>query len=382
MSYQLIWNALKEIEYGAIIITLPNQKKIEFVGKNTGITADINIKDYLAIDSIFTHGDIAFGEGYINNLWTTNNLPNLLCFITVNSNILERFFHANKFRTLILAIKSFFKKNSKKGSKKNIQFHYDLGNEFYELWLDSTMTYSSAIFDHQEVDLSIAQIKKYQKIIEKLSGNSILEIGCGWGGFAEEAIKQNYNVKGLTISKKQQEYAIKRLSNYANKAQIVFQDYRDEKNIYDNVVSIEMFEAVGMKYWQEYFKILNNSLKVGGKAILQIITIDENVFKDYINRVDFIQKHIFPGGILPSKEKIQELAISNNFIIKSEYTFADDYVKTLHIWLKNFDNKESEIIKLGFSEQFIRKWRFYLSYCIAGFTTKRTDVVQFELIKN
>lgn len=265
--------------------------------------------------------------------------------------------------------------------KKNITYHYDLGNDFYQLWLDSTMTYSSALFNNQDLELHQAQELKYQNIIDKLSGKTILEIGCGWGGFIEQAIKSNYHITGLTLSNAQQQFANQRLINHQANFEIKLQDYRKENSVYDNIVSIEMFEAVGKEYWQNYFQVLNGCLKTNGKAILQIITIDEKVFDHYLKRVDFIQKHIFPGGILPSKSKIHQLANENNFIIKSELDFAKDYEKTLRIWLKNFNDKIEQIKLLGFDDRFIRKWQFYLGYCIAGFASKRTSVVQFELIK-
>lgn len=380
-NYNLIWDALKSVNFGVLIVELPDKTKLEFRGKNSGPNANISINNFQVIDSVISGGDVAFGEAYINGLWHSDDLPQLLTFLTLNSHALEDFFHAKKWQSFLLFLKTFFNKNTKKGSKKNISYHYDLGNDFYELWLDSSMTYSSAIFQNHDIGLREAQHAKYKNILEKFSGDSILEIGCGWGGFAEEAAKIGYKIKCLTVSQRQKEYAEKRLNNFSDLVEIKLQDYRDEKEIYDNVVSIEMFEAVGREYWERYFQVINNSLKKHGTAVLQIITIDEEVFKDYKNRVDFIQKHIFPGGVLPSKSIIRQLAKKFGFEIKSEFAFGSDYAKTLEIWLKNFDEKKSEVKKLGFNEEFIRKWRFYLAYCIAGFLSKRTDVVQFELVK-
>lgn len=380
-NYDLIWDALKSANFGALTVELPDQTKLEFKGKNPGPNANISIKNLEVIDSVIFGGDVAFGESYINGLWDSENLAQLLTFLTLNSHALEDFFHAKKWQSFLLFLKTFFNKNTKKGSKKNISYHYDLGNDFYQLWLDSSMTYSSAIFKNNDTNLEEAQHAKYKNILEKLSGNSILEIGCGWGGFAQEALKAGHKIKCLTVSQRQKEYSEKRLSDFQNLVEIQLQDYRDEKETYDNVVSIEMFEAVGQEYWERYFQVINNSLKASGKAVLQIITIDEEVFKDYKGRVDFIQKHIFPGGVLPSKTIIRQLATKFGFEVKSEFAFGFDYAKTLEIWLKNFDEKKSEVKKLGFSEEFIRKWRFYLAYCVAGFLSKRTDVVQFELVK-
>jgi cyclopropane-fatty-acyl-phospholipid synthase len=383
-NYDLIWLALENADCGSIKIILPDGLEKNFKGKNLGPEASIIIKNYQLIDAIISGGDVAFGEAYIKGMWDSSDLSELLTFLTANSCALENFFHARKFKSFVLFLRSFFTKNTKRGSKKNIQAHYDLGNDFYELWLDKTMTYSSAIFNNEALPLEDAQRAKYQNILSKLRSETILEIGCGWGGFAEAAAKVNKKITCLTISERQQEYAARRIAkqNLDQLAKIKLQDYREEKGVYDNVVSIEMFEAVGQEYWNKFFQVVKNSLKPSGKAVLQIITIDEQVFKDYKNRVDFIQKHIFPGGVLPSKTKIRELAKNHGFKINDEFCFGQDYSKTLAIWLKNFDAKYEQIKSLGFNDEFIRKWRFYLCYCIAGFNSKRTDVVQFELEKN
>lgn len=382
-NYDLIWQALSGVSCGSLKIKLPDGLEKNFVGINSGPNAEMEIKDYNFIDSVIAGGDVALGEGYMQNLWESDDLEKLLTFFTINAHALEDFFHARRFKALVLFIKSFLTKNTKRGSKKNIEAHYDLGNDFYQLWLDETMTYSSALFDNELFDLKAAQHRKYQNILQKLNTGSILEIGCGWGGFAAEAAQKNHQVTCLTISQKQKIYAQSRLQKIGMQdlVKIKLQDYREETEIYDNVVSIEMFEAVGQEYWDKYFQVLKTCLKPCGKAVLQIITIDEQVFKDYVNRVDFIQKHIFPGGVLPSKSIIRQLAAKHGFKLKSELAFGEDYAKTLLIWLENFDKKYSEITTLGFSKEFIRKWRFYLSYCAAGFRAKRTDVVQFELEK-
>ncbi len=377
-----LWQAFREIEFGSLNVFLAqSQQNFEFKGKKVGPNADIQINDESIIEQVILGGDIIFGESYINDKWQSNDLVNLLSFLTLNANYLERFFHAKKLQFLLLYIKNLFKKNSLAGSKKNISYHYDLGNEFYELWLDKSMTYSSGLFLEKNCDLYQAQIQKYQAIIDKLCGETILEIGCGWGGFIEQAVAKGYKITGLTLSQQQRIFALNRLKKYQSKIDVYLQDYRDEKGVYDNIVSIEMFEAVGQEYWHKYFQTLNRCLRINGKAILQIITIDEKIFDDYKNRVDFIQKHIFPGGVLPSKSKIHELASQYNFSVISELSFANDYVKTLKIWLENFDLQYQSIRKLGFSLEFIRKWRFYLAYCIAGFSIERISVVQFELIK-
>jgi cyclopropane-fatty-acyl-phospholipid synthase len=382
-NYDLIWSALENCDYGILAVKTPDGAIRKFCGKNSGPVADIELKDDRVIDWIISGGDVALGESYMDGFWNSSNLADLLTFLTVNSHALEGFFHARKFRALVLFLKSFFTQNTKRGSKKNIRAHYDLGNDFYQLWLDESMTYSSAIFDSADIPLFEAQQKKYQRILSALNAGDVLEIGCGWGGFAQKAAESGRKVTCLTISPRQRDYAVSRLKKCGleNFSNIKLQDYRDEKTPHDNVVSIEMFEAVGKEYWEKYFQVLCDILRSKGKAVLQIITIDEQVFEDYGNRVDFIQKHIFPGGVLPSKSIIRQLAKDYGFEVKNEFAFGLDYAKTLAIWLESFDAKREQVKALGFSEEFIRKWRFYLCYCIAGFAAKRTDVVQFELQK-
>ena len=381
MTYDILWDAFDKVKYGSLTVIMPDKSQRTFKGKHKGYVAHLIIKDFSCLDYIISGGDVAFGETYMEEMWHTDNLPNLLCFFTQNVEQLESFFHAQKFKAVMLWLSHFFRKNTKKGSKKNIVEHYDLGNEFYKLWLDKSMTYSSAYFHNKNFDLTQAQQEKYNYIGNKLVGSSILEIGCGWGGFAEFALKKGYEVKSLTISDEQYEYAKNRLKKFQDKFTLALQDYREENGKYDNIVSIEMFEAVGSDYWDYYFSVLNKSLTNEGKALIQTITIDEDVFSGYKKRVDFIQKHIFPGGVLPSKSVMRRLIADHGFKILSELDFGHDYEKTLRIWLNNFDHNKDKILALGYSERFIRKWRFYLSYCIAGFSSGRTDVVIFELAK-
>jgi cyclopropane-fatty-acyl-phospholipid synthase len=376
-NLQPFFAALEKIAFGAIEIELPNGEVKKFTSNIATPNAHIKIKNIAMIDECLICGDVAFGESFINDEWESNNLPDLLLFLVLNSSVLEQFFHAHKFRMFFLYLQALFRKNTYNGSKKNIQYHYDLGNDFYQLWLDETMTYSSALFNDGNVDLSAAQKNKYQRILSKLNDKKyILEIGCGWGGFAKEAVLQGYNVTGLTLSKEQKKYVDNLgLKNFTTK----LQDYRKEKNKYDNIVSIEMFEAVGRQYWDTYFKTIKNCLNKDGKAIVQTITIDDEVALGYKKRVDFIQKHIFPGGVLPSKSEFINLAKANDLKVVEAFDFGYDYQKTLINWLDNFNRVKEKVINLGFDEKFIRKWQFYLAYCAAGFGAKRTSVIQFEI---
>jgi cyclopropane-fatty-acyl-phospholipid synthase len=274
--------------------------------------------------------------------------------------------------------------NTRRGSRKNIYAHYDLGNEFYKLWLDETMTYSSAIYNTPGESLEAAQRNKYQRIIDHLSKERdahTLEIGCGWGGFAESACKQGVKVMGVTISKAQAEFAEQRLEQQKmeGKAQILISDYRDMQGKFDNIVSIEMFEAVGEKYWPSYFNTVRERLNEGGRAMIQTITVADKYFEHYRNRSDFIRKHIFPGGMLPSKEKFEEEAKKMGLKVQSAFAFGQDYAVTLDDWLQRFKAELKAIKEMGYPEMFIRKWEFYLAMCIGSFAGERTDVVQFEL---
>lgn len=374
----IFFEALQQVKYGSLLILFPNGEK-KFFGTDSTDICEIIILDENILSTIFTSGDIGFGEAYINNQWSTPDLPKLLAFFTINSKYLEEFLHQNRWQTFWLYLKCWFNKNTKKGSKKNIQFHYDLGNNFYSLWLDSTMTYSSGLFLSPAQNLYQAQINKYNHIINKLQKGSVLEVGCGWGGFANLATSHGFEVTGLTLSKQQQQYC---QENFKNQFTVKLQDYRDETAVYQNIVSIEMFEAVGKQYWETYFHKISSCLASKGKAVLQIITISEDIFLQYQNRVDFIQKHIFPGGVLPTKSIIRNLAAKYNFKVVSETAFGHDYAKTLQIWLDNFNQQLNLVLHSGFDMQFVRKWQFYLSYCYAGFIANRTDVVQFELQKN
>ena len=314
----------------------------------------------------------------------TDNLSNLIEITARNIKIIHKFSGLLDF-PMINYFKNIFIKNTRGRSKKNISKHYDLGNEFFSLWLDKTLTYSSAIFDEKSKELSDAQNNKYQKLIDLLrprTGDKVLEIGCGWGGFAEYLGKK-YDVKldCITISKKQFEYAKERIHKCGlnDKVNIEIKDYRDLKDKYNSIASIEMIEAVGKNYLEDYFKTIKSNLSHDGKAAIQAITIDDSLFNRYKNKQDFIQKYIFPGGFLPSKGSIDKYVSNNGLIIKSYESYADHYSSTLAIWRNEFNKKWEEIKKQGFDSTFKRMWEFYLSYCEAGFKSKNIDLIQFSI---
>ncbi|MDC2997963.1 cyclopropane-fatty-acyl-phospholipid synthase family protein, partial [Candidatus Pelagibacter sp.] len=329
-------------------------------------------------------GSVGFAESYMRDEFETDNLSNLIEITARNIKIIYKFSGLLDF-PMVNYVKNIFIKNTRGRSKDNISKHYDLGNEFFALWLDKTLTYSSAIFDERNKDLSNAQNNKYQKLIDLIkpnNGDKILEIGCGWGGFAEYLGKK-YDVKldCITISKKQFEYAKKRIHECGlnEKVNIEIKDYRDLKNKYNSIASIEMIEAVGQNYLESYFKTIKDNLSDDGRAAIQAITIDDNMFDRYKNKTDFIQKYIFPGGFLPSKNIINKYVSENGLAIKSYDSYADHYSDTLAIWRNEFNKKWDLIKKQGFDLTFKRMWEFYLSYCQAGFKSKNIDLIQFSL---
>lgn len=375
-----IFKYLENAKYGYLTITTPCKNEIDIGDKSSDLKADIIIKDWSMIDLVISKGDIGFGEAYIQDLFSTSKIENLLLFMTLNQKSLEPLFHSNIFYSILFSIKNFFKKNSLKGSKKNIEFHYDLGNDFYSLWLDETMSYSSAVFNSEDESLKQGQINKYQQILDNLSdGKNILEIGCGWAGFINQAEKRNFKVKGLTLSNEQKAYAEKLIAENNLKSEIHLQDYRLEEAKFDNIVSIEMFEAVGKEYWHDYFSKLKYCLKKEGTAAIQTIVINDEFYKKYEQTSDFIREYIFPGGFLPSPQIFQDLVNQHQLKIAKKFNFGKSYAKTLLKWLEKFNEKKSEILSLGYNEKFIKKWQFYLAYCAAGFNSNRTDVIQYFL---
>lgn len=372
-------DSLNSIEFGTLKLITPDKKEHYLEGNKEGVKATMIIHDHRAITNLIAKGDIGLTEAYRDNWWDTDNLTDLLKFALQNAGALDRYVYGSKISNIVSRILYSLRSNTLNGSKRNIHAHYDLGNEFYSLWLDKTMTYSSALYHTDSEDLQQAQYNKYDRIIDRLekSSGSLLEIGCGWGGFAERATYRNdYDIKGITISDQQYAYAKKIVGG---KASILYQDYRKLDGKYDNIVSIEMFEAVGQKFWPVYFNKIKSLLESKGKAIVQTITIDETYFEKYRKTGDMIRSFIFPGGMLPSIEQFKLEAKKSGLQVVDHYAFGDSYAVTLASWLENFEKNLDKIRSLNFDDRFIRVWRFYLSASIASFASNRTSVIQAEI---
>ena len=384
---KLVKNFLSKIKYGNLEVVFPSGEMKIYSGINNGLKASIHIHNYNFLSYIFKRGSVGYAEAYMNGLYSTSNLTNLLMLSHKNENFFLDNINSNLFYLTLSKIKHFLNDKSKSQSKKNIKYHYDLGNKFYEKWLDKSMTYSSAIFDQQNTNLSDAQINKYKKIAESLSLNEnskTLEIGCGWGGFSSYVAK-NYKCKidAITISKEQFNYTSNKIQKegLGEKVDVQFKDYREINTKYSNIASIEMFEAVGKKYWNSYFDIIKNSLSENGKAALQIITINELRAKDYQTRPDFIQQYIFPGGMLPTKKQLEESAKDVGLKCLELLSFGKSYAKTLNIWNSQFQESWNDVAEYGFDNKFKRMWEYYFAYCETGFLSSSTDVSQFLVKK-
>ena len=384
ISDTIVFNALKSIKYGFLEITKIDGEILKFGNPDDNLKVTLKIKDESLMYNLIKNGSVGLGESYMKDFFTTNNLSDLIELSAKNIRIIYKFSGIFDL-SFINFIKNKFIKNTKHRSKENIAKHYDLGNDFFSLWLDKTLTYSSAIFEEPNQELFAAQNNKYQKLIDLLkpsSGSKILEIGCGWGGFAEY-LGTNYDVKldCITISQKQFEFAKERIHKCGlnEKVNIQIKDYRDLKNKYDHIASIEMIEAVGQNYLDSYFNTIKNNLTPTGTVGIQAITIDDNLFERYKNKQDFIQKYIFPGGFLPSKHELLNYVDTNGLKFNEYNSYANHYSDTLIIWREIFNKKWDSIKEQGFDLTFKRMWEFYLSYCEAGFKSKNIDLIQFSL---
>jgi len=384
ISDNFVFKALKYIKYGHLKLTNYNGNIFYFGNNKENLKAEIKVNKPGFTLNVIKKGSIGLAESYMAGEFETNNLSNLIELTARNIDVVHQFSGILDFST-VNYLKNNFLKNTRKRSKENIAKHYDLGNEFFSLWLDKTLTYSSAIFDKEDQKLEEAQQNKYEKLTNLLSpksGSRLLEIGCGWGGFAEHLGKK-YDVKldCITISKKQYEFARERIhkSGLNHKVNIEMMDYRDVKKKYDAIASIEMIEAVGKDYLHNYFQTIKKNLTANGKVGIQAITIDDKYFYRYKTKQDFIQKYIFPGGFLPSKMALYNCANKNGLEINSYNSYGLHYSNTLILWRDEFLKKWDLISKQGFDLTFKRMWNFYLSYCEAGFKSKNIDLIQFSL---
>ena len=385
LSENFILNKLKSIKGGSLNLENYNQE-IKFFGEPNGIVkANIFVRNPKFYFNILKGGSTGLAECYARDEFTTTDLTSLIELTARNIDLTHRFSGVLRIKFLKTLLKNIFASNTKSKSKEYISKHYDLGNEFFSIWLDETLTYSSAIYNKPTDDLSNAQINKYNKLIEFIkpkTGDKVLEVGCGWGGFAEHLAK-NYDVKldCITISKKQLEFAKKRIFNAGlnEKVDIKFLDYRDVKGQYDSIASIEMIEAVGEKYLNKYFSMIKNNLKPHGIGAIQAIIIKDELFDQYRKNEDFIQKYIFPGGFLPSLQSIKDHTERSGLQLTAYNSYGIHYSNTLKKWRENFISSWNDISKQGFDQSFKKIWDFYFSYCEAGFKSKNIDLIQFSL---
>jgi len=365
-----------QISQGSLRLTTPEGEVLDF-GQGAP-EADMQIHDWSVVTAVLSRGDIGFGETYVAGLWDTSSIEQLSIVILNNMTELEAYGYPGFWNTLKFRIVDrLMRANSQRGASRNIRAHYDVGNEFYQLWLDDSMTYSSALFTPEDTDLGRGQDRKYRRILDRLGkGERVLEVGCGWGGFAETAANAGRHVTGITISPSQKGYADARLDG---RADIMLQDYRKTTGTFDNIVSIEMIEAVGEKYWPTYFAMLKARLSETGTAVVQAITVPNAGFERYRKNSDYIRHYTFPGGMLLSDAVIADQAKRAGLKVTASHAFGLDYARTCTMWDTRLTQQEKRIRTLGFNDAFLRNWHFYLGVCAACFAVAQTDVVQVEL---
>ena len=375
---------IKNFRYGAMEFALPDGRVFRAEGREPGPEGRANVRDVRMFARTMREGKLGFAESYLDGWFDSPDLQALLDAIYANNRELSPSIRVAAIARNYERLRHWLRRNTKSQAQKNISYHYDLGNDFYSLWLDESMTYSSALFNEGD-DLATAQRSKYEAICDGIGvkqGDSLLEIGCGWGGFAEYAAKvRGATVRGLTISKQQFDFARKRMfeAGLNERVEIVMQDYRDEQGKFDGIASIEMFEAVGERYWPVYFDTVRNRLRKAGRATLQIITMEDGLWEAYRRNVDFIQKYIFPGGMLPSPSALKNAVTASGLKVAGSMEFGLNYSETLRHWNKNFQSRWDSIAELGFDDRFKRMWEFYLTSCAAGFAGRSIDVTQITL---
>lgn len=361
---------------GQLRITTPDGAHHDF--GSGAPSADMHIHDWSVVTAMAARGDVGLGDTYVAGLWDTSSVRNLATVGLLNLDQFSAFANAGFLSNARLRlVDRIVRANSRTGSARNVRAHYDVGNEFYQQWLDPSMTYSSAIYADDDDDLGRAQARKHDRILSRLGGGErLLDIGCGWGAFAEHAAETGRQVTGLTISPSQKGYADARLDG---RGEIRLQDYRDVTGKFDNIVSIEMVEAVGERYWPEYFRIVSDRLADGGRAVIQAITVRDSYFDIYRRGSDFVRHRVFPGGMLLSDAVIAAQARRAGLVVRDRFSFGQDYAKTCDAWRAGLDQRAARIAALGYGDGFLRSWRYYLETCAASFATAQTDVVQVEL---
>jgi cyclopropane-fatty-acyl-phospholipid synthase len=388
MAARRVLQLLEKIEHGTLTVQFPD-RSMKIYGNGSLPHAALSLSNWNVFLASMKSGDIGFAESYIAGDWRTPSLSELLRVMIQNRRVVEDLIYGSWWGRIIYRVRHLLNRNHKANSRKNIHAHYDLGNAFYELWLDSTMNYSSALFQG-DFSLSMqeaqhAKVRRALKATDVTQGSRVLEIGCGWGALAEMAtMEMGAHVTGVTLSTEQLAFANARMkwNGKADQADLRLQDYRDiDDGPYDAVCSIEMIEAVGQEYWPTYFQAISKLLKPGGKACVQSIVIDDALFDRYVKSTDFIQQYIFPGGCLPSPTEFRRQAELAGLKVIDELKFGPDYAETLRRWRHDFMAQESQVLTLGFDNKFLRTWEFYLAYCEAAFDEANTDVIQFTLQK-
>jgi cyclopropane-fatty-acyl-phospholipid synthase len=386
-TVRLALSFASRLRRGTLDITLLDGRVVRMGGVEPGPAAAMTLHSYAFASRLINGGDIGIAEAYLNGEWDTPDLTQFLLVFCVNYELIQTMLGDKPVVRLLQIVRHWFHRNTRRQARHNIHAHYDIGNAFYSAWLDPSMTYSSALFEDGTADLTAAQHNKYRRLAEAIDlqpGQRLLEIGCGWGGFAEYAAKTfGAKVVGLTISKEQRDFAEKRIheAGLGDKVEIRLQDYRDERERYDRIASIEMIEAVGEQFWPKYFSQLRDRLLPGGLAGIQAITIRDSSFKSYRREVDFIQRYVFPGGMLPSPEILKSLGERFGVPVIRERIFGQDYARTLATWRNNFRNAWPNLTPLGFDDRFRRLWEYYLAYCEAGFLSGNIDVRQVVFAK-
>ena len=376
-----------KLKNGRLDFHMEDGRVFRVEGENPGPVAEIHIHNSDVFARLIREGDLGFSEAYLEGWWSTPDLQAFMDVIHADNDDMYYSYPGMSLVRLYERMRHWMNRNSKSQAKKNISYHYDLGNDFYALWLDDSMTYSSALFKTGQEDLEKAQEQKYASMVDQMGaqpGDHVLEIGCGWGGFAEYAARERgLKVTGLTISQEQYNYAVDRMerAGLSDMVDIKLQDYRDETGQYDGIASIEMFEAVGEKYWPVYFETVKDRLKPGRSATLQIITVEDHRFEAYRNDVDFIQKYIFPGGMLPSPSVLRAEVEKAGLNVLKSIEFGESYSQTLRRWHDVFNERWNEVSLLGFDDRFRRMWNFYLTSCAAGFHAGSIDVTQITVTK-